>query len=286
MTYLEFVGKTAEDAVQKACKELNTSKEKLKYDVVSFGSTGIFGLVGTKKAKIRVHSLDSYPKKSYREESQREQSQREESQREESQREESQKNENQKSVKEERPHSKKEESPEPEKEKKSDLDDSDPNDPLLSDEYVQKGFDVLKKIVEAITDDAAVSCSVRQGQIFFHIQGGNSAVLIGKHGQSLEAMQFLIDKIINKTRFKQKVRVRIDIEGYLRVREDNLTKLALRLGEKVKRSKRPETVSPMNAHDRRIIHLALKNDSTLKTQSIGSGYYRKLVIFPHRNRYS
>jgi len=262
MTYMEFIGKTAEDAVQKACKELNTSKEKLKYDVISFGSTGIFGLVGTKKAKIRVHSLDSYPKETNEEQSGNE---KKESQIEEK---ESQhlKDDTQK--------------------KQPDTEKFDPNDPILKDEYVQKGHDVLKRIIEAITDDASVSCSARQGQVYFHIQGGNSAVLIGKHGQSLEAMQFLIDKVINKTRFKQKVRVRIDIEGYLKIREENLTKLALRLGEKVRRSKRPETVSPMNAHDRRIIHLALKNDNRLKTQSIGSGYYRKLVIFPNRSRYS
>ena len=274
MTYLEFIGKTAEDAVQKACKELNVSKEKLKYDVISFGSTGIFGLVGTKKAKIRVHSLDSYPKKTYEEKS----------------------SEKEKSFEKEKPFDEEKKSKDEEnelfsvkedsQEKQSDTETYDSDDPILSDEYVLKGHDALKRIVDSITDDASVSCSARQGQVFFHIKGGNSAVLIGKHGQSLEAMQFLIDKIINKTRYKQKVRVRIDIEGYLRIREENLTKLALRLGEKVRRSKRPETVSPMNAHDRRIIHLALKNDNRLKTQSIGSGYYRKLVIFPNRNRYS
>jgi len=274
MKYLEFEGKTAEDAVQKACKELNTSKEKLKYDVISFGSTGIFGLVGTKKAKIRVHSLDSYPKKNQEKDEP-----------------EGRKEEKRSFEKEEKRSFEKEEKlqsePEIDDYLESEKEESfDPDDPLLSDEYVLKGFDVLKRIVESITDDAEVTHAARQGKIFFHIKGGNSAILIGKHGQSLEAMQFLIDKIINKKRFKQKVRVRIDIEGYLRIREENLTKLALRLGEKVKRSKKPETVSPMNAHDRRIIHLALKNDGRLKTQSIGSGYYRKLVIFPSRNRYS
>jgi spoIIIJ-associated protein len=276
MKYLEFDGKTAEDAVQKACKELNISKEKLKYDVISFGSTGIFGLVGTKKAKIRVYSFDSYPKKS--KEDPPEIKERKDTK----YRKKDRKKEYDSSTDDD-DHSKADTNDQ----SKADTEDQyDPDDPMLSDEYVQKGFDVLKKIVESITDDATVSCFARQGQIFFHIKGGNSAVLIGKHGQSLEAMQFLIDKIINKKRFKQKVRVRIDIEGYLRIREENLTKLALRLGEKVKRSKKPETVSPMNAHDRRIIHLALKNDSRLKTQSIGSGYYRKLVIFPHRHRHS
>jgi spoIIIJ-associated protein len=268
MNYIEFVGRTADEAVRQASKELGVSKDKLKYDVISYGSTGIFGLVGSKKAKIRVHSLDSYPK------------------RQEKRTEEKATDEDKKDIIDDTKPSHPPVS-ETSLSLENEHDDAgDTDDPILSDEYVQKGYNVLKRIVDAITEDAKVIPSARRGQIFFHIQGGNTAVLIGKHGQSLEAMQFLIDKVVNKTRFKQKLRVRIDVEGYLRIKEENLTKLALRLADKVKKSKRPETVSPMNAHDRRIIHLALKNDSSLKTQSIGSGYYRKLVIFPYRGRNS
>jgi spoIIIJ-associated protein len=292
MKYIEFVGKNADDAVRQASRELGISKDKLKYDVVSYGSTGIFGLVGSKKAKIRVHSLDSYPKTKVKQAEDR--TIDEEKDEEKKEMDEAPKPSQEI---EEPEHTELEEKPKPveideddgvrvdgDKAVSVDEDEGDTDDPLLSDEYVQKGYSVLKRIVDAITEDAKVTLSARRGQIYFHIQGGNTAVLIGKHGQSLDAMQFLIDKIVNKTRFKQKVRIRIDIEGYLRIREENLTKLALRLADKVKKTQRSETVSPMNAHDRRIIHLALKDDSTLKTQSIGSGYYRKLVIFPYRGR--
>jgi spoIIIJ-associated protein len=270
MNYIEFVGKTADDAVKQASRELGVAKDKLKYDVISYGSTGIFGLVGSKKAKIRVHSLDSYSKRK-------------------------EKQSDEKTIKKEKKDLNNDTKPSHSAPVKvsEDLpleedshDEKKTEDPILADEYVQKGYSVLKRIVDAITEDAKVVLSARSGQIFFHINGGNTAVLIGKHGQSLDAMQFLIDKVVNKSRFKQKLRVRIDIEGYLQIREENLTKLALRLADKVKKTKRPETVSPMNAHDRRIIHLALKNDSSLKTQSMGSGYYRKLVIFPSRGRSS
>jgi len=267
MNYIEFVGRTADDAVKQASRELGVSKDKLKYDVISYGSTGIFGLVGSKKAKIRVHSLDSYPK------------------RKEKQTDDKAIDDEKKEIIDDEKPSCSTESESSTQEDKVD-DEGDVDDPLLSDEYVQKGYSALKKIVDAITEDAKVTSSVQRGQVCFHVHGGNTAVLIGKHGQCLDAMQFLIDKIVNKARFKQKLRIRIDVEGYLRIREENLTKLALRLADKVKKTKRPETVSPMNAHDRRIIHLALKNDSTLKTQSIGSGYYRKLVIFPSRGRNS
>jgi len=352
MNYIEFVGRTAEDAVRQACKELQTSKEKLKYDVISFGSTGIFGLVGSKKAKIRVHSLDSYPKRTEKQSSRinekndtdktldnrsskidepshvEEQKNRSARTEDESSRSSpsdekfnrssqsgdqfnrSSRSDEEAPYRSSRSSSRSEEAPyrsssrfeksnrpsrsdndrpyrdtDPDISTESeDIDIGDPNDPLLSDEFVQKGYEALKKLVESITDDVTVSCGARDNQVFFHVQGGNTAVLIGKHGQTLEAMQFLIDKIINKNRFKQKVRIRIDIEGYLRVREENLKNMALRYGEKVIKTKRPETIGPMNAHDRRIVHLTLKSENRLKTQSIGSGYYRKLVIFPYRGR--
>ncbi len=74
----------------------------------------------------------------------------------------------------------------------------------------------------------------------------------------------------------------MDIEGYLNKRKDRLESLAKRLAEKVKVSGKPSTIGQMNAHDRRIIHIALKDDIEVRTQSIGEGFYRKLVIFPKK----
>jgi len=249
MPYKEFQGKTAEEALKIACEELNMPKENLKYDVISYGASGIFGLVGAKKARIRV-SVPNEEEEIFV------------------------------------PSEKQEYYPQEVKNYYT-SDNYHPRtelSPGMLDELAKKGKEALETIVDAITIDASVTMERSRDKIIFFVNGGNSAILIGKHGQTLDAMQYLVDKIINKKRFRQKIRVRIDVEGYLRTREDNLTKLALRLGEKVKRTGRSETLHPMNAHDRRVIHLALKNDYRVKTQSMGSGYYRKLVIFPQRRR--
>ena len=74
----------------------------------------------------------------------------------------------------------------------------------------------------------------------------------------------------------------IDTEDYRKRREESLVALAMRLGEKVKKTKKPVTVGHMNAHDRRIIHLAMQNDETLTTKSRGEGEYRKILILPAR----
>jgi spoIIIJ-associated protein len=80
------------------------------------------------------------------------------------------------------------------------------------------------------------------------------------------------------------MRISFDVEGYRDRRKESLTQLALRLGEKVKRSGKPATISPMNAYDRRIVHIALKDDRLVRTQSKGGGEFRKLVIFPQKKQ--
>jgi spoIIIJ-associated protein len=95
--------------------------------------------------------------------------------------------------------------------------------------------------------------------IILNIQGDGSGLLIGKRGQIV-----------------------IDTEEYRKRREESLVALAVRLGEKVKKTKKPVTVGHMNAHDRRVIHMAMQNDETLTTKSRGEGEYRKILILPAR----
>ena len=133
-----------------------------------------------------------------------------------------------------------------------------------------------------ITTDATISIEERSNRIFFNVKGGNSAILIGKRGQTLEAIQYILEKIINKKR-QERVRIQVDVEGYLEKRRISLEGLATRLAEKVKRTGKPATIGQMNSHDRRIVHIALKNDNKVRTQSMGEGVLRKLVIFPKKN---
>ena len=117
--------------------------------------------------------------------------------------------------------------------------------------------------------------------IILNIQGDGSGLLIGKRGQNLDAIQYFVNKAAHHSTNGHKMII-IDTEEYRKRREESLVALAMRLGEKVKKTKKPVTVGHMNAHDRRIIHLAVQNDATLTTKSRGEGEYRKILILPAR----
>jgi spoIIIJ-associated protein len=247
---LEFEGKDVEKASQKACEELKIPKEKLKYDVISYGATGIFGLVGIKKAKIRVTVPDLTPED----------------------------NTDKKDL-EHNNKSKKHVTEVEHSTEQAHLDDKAITS--ISDESINLGKNVLQQIIDLITVDAEISFEKKSDQILFYIKGGNVAILIGKQGQTLEAMQYLVEKIVNK-HSEQRIRIQIDIEGYLEKKQNNLKRLAGRLAEKAKRSGKPITIGQMNAQDRRIVHLALRDDGGIRTLSVGDGFLKKLLIFPRR----
>jgi len=252
LPWLEFEDKSIEKAVSRACEELNTPKEKLKYDVISYGSTGIFGLVGTKKAKIRVVLPEPDSAKTNENERLEEPADRFQEKRDKTEK-------------------------EPNRSEKDDIETQ-----TYPDEPVELGRVVLQRIVDFITEGAEISVDKSAERILFKVIGGNSAVLIGKRGQTLEAIQYLVEKVVNK-RIESRVRMQIDVEGYLQTRKTNLQRMAERMAEKSKRTGKPVSIGQMNAHDRRIVHLALKHDNRVRTQSMGDGYYRKLVIFPKKN---
>ncbi|OPL12796.1 MAG: hypothetical protein AVO39_03795 [delta proteobacterium MLS_D] len=117
--------------------------------------------------------------------------------------------------------------------------------------------------------------------VVIEIEGDGSGILIGKGGQTLDALQYLVNKALNKNGTDRK-RIILDTENYRSKRESSLEALALKLGEKAKRTGKPVTVNPMNAHDRRIVHLALQDDRELTTRSRGEGAFRKIIIVPGR----
>ena len=147
---------------------------------------------------------------------------------------------------------------------------------------VDFGMGVLQRIIDCITTDATISIKQDEDRTLLRVEGGNPALLIGKHGQTLEAIQYLVEKIINK-HGEQRIRIQIDVESYLENRQASLQKLVGRLAEKAKQTRKPVTIGQMNAYDRRIVHLALKDDSGVRTKSIGNGYIKKLMIFPRKN---
>jgi spoIIIJ-associated protein len=145
----------------------------------------------------------------------------------------------------------------------------------------RKAQAALKGLLEHLDIEARVEVKEDGERIYLNIQGDGGGLLIGRKGQTLDALEYLVNKMVHKDQ-EGKKRILVDTENYRTRREDSLVKLARRLGDKAKQSGRPVTISPMNAHDRRIVHLALQNDRTLRTRSTGTGLYRKVVISPDK----
>jgi spoIIIJ-associated protein len=137
-------------------------------------------------------------------------------------------------------------------------------------------------LLERMRIKTEVKGFLKEGAICLEIKGDQEGTLIGKHGRTLESLQMLINRMVNK-RLKNAMRVVLDINDYRKRRADSMTQMAFRLGEKVKRTSRSQTVGPFSAHDRRIIHLTLKEDPSLKTESIGEGELKKIKIIPMKN---
>ena len=305
----EFEGKNVEKAVELACEQLNISKNQLKYDIISNGSSGIFSIIRSKKAKIRV-TLDNSAKNKQKvlnlvDEAFGVKPARQEAK--------------EKTVKEQPPvvqekrddsadrKKKKEEAPEkritrdehkekkykkeivPDVEEDDDEDEEDvKKEKVISDFYKGQsaeviGEEVVRKILAYISENFEISVLSEGESLTFHISSEDSAVIIGKRGQNLEAMQYIVDKIVNKHTLEKR-RVLIDVEGYLEKRKENLEKMAIRMSDKVQKTGKPSTISQMSSQDRRIVHLALKDNKSVRTQSMGEGYYRRLVIFPKKSR--
>ena len=113
-------------------------------------------------------------------------------------------------------------------------------------------------------------------------------VLIGKRGQTLDSIQYLTSLVINKNSEKY-VRVKLDIENYRKRRKETLESLAKNIAYKVKRSRRPVSLEPMNPYERRIIHSALQADKFVSTRSEGEEPFRHVVVYLERennNRYN
>ena len=142
--------------------------------------------------------------------------------------------------------------------------------------------ETLEKILSLIPVEATVQAARMEDGLVLNIVGDRSGLLIGRKGKTLDALQYLVTKIVNKA-LHRKISVIVDSENYRRRRQDTITQLALRMGEKAKRIKKPVATNPLNPHDRRLVHLALKEDDDLETRSRGEGLLKKVVIIP-RNK--
>lgn len=153
-------------------------------------------------------------------------------------------------------------------------------------EVVKTSIEVIKKLIAIMGLSASVtpetvspSESSEEKTIFFDIRGEDLGILIGRRGQTLSCLQYLV-RLILTHRLGQQVSINIDIEGYKKRRYESLRELALRLAEQVKSRRIPFTLEPMPPDERRVIHLALASQPHIATKSVGEGDERKVVILP------
>ena len=116
-----------------------------------------------------------------------------------------------------------------------------------------------------------------EGNMDIDLSGDDMGVLIGKRGQTLDSLQYLVSLVVNKDA-ENYIRVKIDTENYRERRKETLENLAKNIAYKVKRTKRPVSLEPMNPYERRIIHSVLQNDKYVTTYSEGEEPFRKVVV--------
>jgi len=138
----------------------------------------------------------------------------------------------------------------------------------------------LSEIIELMGIKAHVEAQRREGRIFLEIKGDGSGLIIGKHGQTLDALQYILNKIAANRYKELKEKAILDTENYRGRRVEALKNMTLRMREKVKRLKKAVTIGPLNPQDRRVIHITLSEDEDVRTESKGEGFYKRLVIAP------
>jgi spoIIIJ-associated protein len=146
-------------------------------------------------------------------------------------------------------------------------------------EEIEIAKELTKGLLERMGVRTEVEGFLKEGNLYLEIKGNQEGILIGKHGRTLESLQMLVNRMVNK-RLKNAMRVILDIDDYRKRRADSVTLMALRLGDEAKRTGHSQVAGLLNAYDRRIIHLTLKEDPFLKTESIGEGELKKVKIIP------
>lgn len=209
MEMITVSAKTVDEAVTKALIQLETTSDKLVYEVVDKGSTGFLG-IGAKPAIIRAR-------------------------------------------------------------KELTLEDK-------AVEFLNQVFEAmrLQVTIEVTYDD-------EEKELNINLVGDDMGILIGKRGQTLDSLQYLVSMVINKGS-EGYIRVKLDTENYRSRRKETLETLAKNIAYKVKRTKRSVSLEPMNPYERRIIHAALQNDKYVTTRSEGEEPFRHVVIILKREK--
>lgn len=148
---------------------------------------------------------------------------------------------------------------------------------VVKDDPAQRAVSFLEEVFKSMGVQAQMDVKKKGDEIYIGFSGKELGILIGRRGDTLDALQYLANLAVNKNSEKR-IRILLDVEEYRKRREETLIKLALRLSDKVKKTRKNVVLEPMNPHERRVIHTALQNDDSVYTFSQGNEPYRKVVI--------
>ena len=262
--------KTVDDAITEALIQLGVTSDRLEYEVIEKGSPGFLG-IGMKQAVIEARRKpepepEPEPEEIFTKPEKLEI----------------------KETKKEAPVHKKKEKPErkPRKEVRETKEEAEPEEPKreetvlaeVQDVTVQAVEEFLKNTLKAMNMEVEIQSEIdSDGALSVNMSGDHMGILIGKRGQTLDALQYLANRVANKHQDGY-VRVKLDTENYRARREETLRHLAKNIAHKVKRTRRPVALEPMNPYERRIIHSSLQSDPYVTTHSEGEEPYRKVVV--------
>ncbi len=278
MKYSEKWGDSIEAAVELALQELKLTKDQVTVTVLEQPSKGFFG-IGSKLAKVRVEekAKEKKPENPVKEAPKAEKKPAETAKKDEVKTEPAP----EVSERKEKKKNKKKSGKKPERREEVKLEishaniSSKPDDLVPAPEHPAKEF--LDKTFREMDLDVSVSVSVNSDSVYVDVEGKDTGTVIGKRGQTLDALQYLTSLVVNKSE-EEYIRVILDAEGYRAKREATLEALALRLAEKVIKTGKSARLEPMNPYERKVIHTALHSVNGISTRSEGDEPYRRVVI--------
>lgn len=263
MRTVRITAKTIEAAVAEGLEKLGISREEAVVHVVEQPSSGLFGLIHKKMAVVDISAPDEeVPEDTVEEASPAEEAPAAEIPAEEPKAEEA--------------------APEaeeaPVEEKKAEREEPT-FDPEEQKKVAEEAKTFLAGVFAGMHLAVTMECRMTEERIMINLVGDGLGILIGKHGQTLDALQYLTNLAAGKS-FRHHYFILLDVENYRERRQDTLEALARRLAGKVKRTGEEIRLEPMAAGERRIIHLALQDDHAVSTDSEGEAPYRYVVIRP------
>lgn len=267
MRTVRITAKTIEAAVAEGLEKLGISREEAVVHVVEQPSSGLFGLIHKKMAVVDISAPDEEVPEETVEEAPAAEIPAEEA-KEETPAEVPQAEEAVEEVKEEAPA----------EEKKAEREEPT-FDPEEQKKVAEEAKTFLAGVFAGMHLAVTMECRMTEERIMINLVGDGLGILIGKHGQTLDALQYLTNLAAGKS-FRHHYFILLDVENYRERRQDTLEALARRLAGKVKRTGEEIRLEPMAAGERRIIHLALQDDHAVSTDSEGEAPYRYVVIRP------